>query len=885
LAGQFTTGQAARLVLGQRTFTSQEYGASDQILGGVGGLAYVNNMLFVADSNRVSASPLNNRVLVYKNISGQLPGLTDQIENVQRCNVCTGTASVVLGQPDFTTTDVGLSQKGLRLPTAVASDGVRIVVADTDNNRVLIWNTIPTTNGVPADIVIGQPNFDSNAAPRPPNSKSLRGPQGVWIQDGRLFVADTQNHRVLIWNSFPTASGQAADVVLGQPDFNTFVEPDLTKTPVDAKATTLLNPVSVTSDGQRLYVADLGHNRVLIWNSVPTQNQQPADLAVGQPDTTSAIANNVEALCTPTQDADGNDIYPGRCGATLDFPRYALSDGQQLFIADGGNDRVLIFNHVPTISGESASVVLGQVNDEVDLASDSAEPLRRSSADSLVTPMSLAWDGLNLYVSDPFNRRVLVFTEAEPAIPVAGVRNAASFVTFAIGTITFSGNIKENDEVTVTIEDRDYKYTIKADDTFFDVISALVGLINAGDGDPAVLATPNYGFFTIILTAREQGEAGNNVAFSVATNDGAEILSQLSGAFLTGGEDAAKIAPGTLVAILGDNFTDQTATAPSDAKSFPVELAGVQVYFDGIRAPLLYVSPTQINAQVPWEILDASSINAFVRTVWSDGHVTATNPAAVPIIAQNPGIFTMGGTDPRPGVVLHYSSQATGTVSVDGTVKAGDTATVNIEDRPYTYTVQEGDTLATIRDNLIALTNQDPQVEAFPAGLFTRIRLKARIAGPMGNGIKYSASNSSGAQVIMTATTPGLCCANVAGALVTEENPALPGETLVVYATGLGLVQPQEALDALHTGETYEGPELNEPAEFVSSLAGGKTANVLFAGLKQGMVGVYEVDLELNSDLPTNPITQLTIAQSIYVSNIITVPVFNPNPPAPEEQP
>ncbi|MCS6953117.1 MAG: hypothetical protein NZM33_09690, partial [Bryobacteraceae bacterium] len=282
------------------------------------------------------------------------------------------------------------------------------------------------------------------------------------------------------------------------------------------------------------------------------------------------------------------------------------------------------------------------------------------------------------------------------------------------------------------------------------------------------------------------------------------------------------------------------------------------------------------NFQVPFEVLDATSVNAWVRTRWSDGRVTVTNPVAVPIIKQNPGIFTFGGPEPRPGVVFHYSSFATGTVSVDGSAKAGDTATVNIEDRAYTYTVKEGDTLATIRDRLIELINQDPKVEAFPAGLFTRIRLRARVAGPEGNGIRYSVAVSSGAQVILTPMGEALCCANVGGSLVTEDNPALPGETIVVYATGLGLIKPDEARQAIVSGEKYKGPAFNEPVEFVSSLAGGKTANVLFAGLKPGMVGIYEVHLELNADLPTNPLTQLTIAQDVYVSNVITFPVFNP---------
>jgi uncharacterized protein (TIGR03437 family) len=103
-----------------------------------------------------------------------------------------------------------------------------------------------------------------------------------------------------------------------------------------------------------------------------------------------------------------------------------------------------------------------------------------------------------------------------------------------------------------------------------------------------------------------------------------------------------------------------------------------------------------------------------------------------------------------------------------------------------------------------------------------------------------------------------------------------PGETIIVYATGLGFVQPDEAKSATFTGAKYNGPTLNATNAPVDAIAGGKTANVLFAGLKPGMIGIYELRLQLNSDIPTNPQTQLTIAQDIYVSNIVTFPVVNP---------
>ncbi len=740
----------------------------------------------------------------------------------------------------------------------MATDGVRLAVADTDNNRVLIWGSIPSVNQAAPDIVIGQPDFQSTTAVRSPSAASLRGPQGVWIQNGKLFVADTFNNRVLIWNSIPTSNGQPADVVLGQPDFNALPEMEPAKAFANVKATTLYSPVSVTSDGQRLYVTDLGYDRVLIWNSIPTTNQQPADVVIGQPDMTTAGFNNVTKLCQPTgeKDADGNDIYPKMCAATLDTPRYALSDGQRLFIADGGNDRVLVFNHVPTANAQGADVVLGQPADNVNQASDSASgdfEARRASADSLRTPMSLAWDGTNLFVSDPFNRRVMVFTAAEKAIIPTGVRNSASRSIHAIGSISFAGEIQAKDEITIKIGEKEYKYTVIKDDTIQNVISSFVTLINSGEGDPLVYATPNAAIFQLILTARSEGAAGNEVAYSVTSSTDAKLTGTTQSATLLRGEDAAKIAPGTLVSIVGENLADQTAVAPWDADPLPRELGGVQVYFNGILSPLLYVSPTQINTQVPYDVQDATSINAYVRIRWSDGHVTATNAVAVPIIPANPGIFAFEGQEPRAAVALHYSSSATGTISVDGSAVAGDVAVVGIEDREYSYTVQSGDTLISIRDGLMALVNQDPKVEAFPSGFYSRLRLKARIPGPEGNSIRISARVAEGTGVLLTPFNETLCCANEGGSLVTQDNPAQPGETILIYATGLGFIKPDEAQMLAVTGERFKGPEQNDPAVFVSAQAGARTANVLYAGLKPGWVGVHEVHIELNSGQLTNP--------------------------------
>ena len=68
-----------------------------------GGIAYANNMLFVDswDSNRIGAAPVNERVLIFKNLSNMLPQPTDELPYLSRCPVCGGAASTVVGQPDL----------------------------------------------------------------------------------------------------------------------------------------------------------------------------------------------------------------------------------------------------------------------------------------------------------------------------------------------------------------------------------------------------------------------------------------------------------------------------------------------------------------------------------------------------------------------------------------------------------------------------------------------------------------------------------------------------------------------------------------------------------------------------------------------------------------
>ena len=68
-------------------------------------------------------------------------------------------ADWVLGQNDFTGGAAGLSQSRLDEPSHLWSDGTRIFVADADNNRIMIWNNFPGSNGANADHVLEDMNI------------------------------------------------------------------------------------------------------------------------------------------------------------------------------------------------------------------------------------------------------------------------------------------------------------------------------------------------------------------------------------------------------------------------------------------------------------------------------------------------------------------------------------------------------------------------------------------------------------------------------------------------------------------------------------------------------------------------------------------------------
>ncbi len=112
-------------------------------------------------------------------------------------------ADLVLGQSDFTTRITDATSRTMSAPAglAFAPDGV-LAVADAAHHRVLVFRP-PFTNGMSASLVIGQPDETTSSAGSSDNR--FNGPRHAAIDsDGRLYVADSGNNRVSIFSNVST---------------------------------------------------------------------------------------------------------------------------------------------------------------------------------------------------------------------------------------------------------------------------------------------------------------------------------------------------------------------------------------------------------------------------------------------------------------------------------------------------------------------------------------------------------------------------------------------------------------------------------------------------------------------------------------------------------
>ncbi|MCJ7764965.1 MAG: hypothetical protein MUP09_03390, partial [Thiovulaceae bacterium] len=156
----------------------------------------------------------------------------------------------------------------LSFPTALWSDGTQLIVLDAGNNRILVWNAFPVSHQA-ADLVLGQADFRHNVANQGdiPSASTLSFSAdggGLYSNANQLFVSDSANNRILIWDLPLTIDDAEASGLIGQDDFNRSGPNRSSGITADD---TLNNPSGVYQFYNRLLVTDTGNNRYLVFES------------------------------------------------------------------------------------------------------------------------------------------------------------------------------------------------------------------------------------------------------------------------------------------------------------------------------------------------------------------------------------------------------------------------------------------------------------------------------------------------------------------------------------------------------------------------------------------------------------------------------------------
>ncbi len=320
------------------------------------------------DGNRVKLfvnDRLNHRVLIFNTIPQDATALPD----------------VVLGQADFASgtanAGVGTSAVGFNenVHMSVCSNG-KMFVSDRNNNRVLVYNRVPTANGTAADFVIGQPDFVTNTAAT--TATGLNHPYATYCMADKLFVIEQGNHRILVFDPIPTATNPVATYVIGQPDMFTGTS--------GCTAGKLNSPYEILRHGDTFFIADGGNQRVLEFDTIPAVTGVTATAVLGQTTFTSCLQNKGNALPSDS---------------SLAFPNALAAKGNLLAVSDHTNNRTMFFD-LPVITNQSASKQLGQP--DFITATNVTPP----AADSVTTTKGLIFDQQYIWIGDGGNHRLAV---------------------------------------------------------------------------------------------------------------------------------------------------------------------------------------------------------------------------------------------------------------------------------------------------------------------------------------------------------------------------------------------------------------------------------------------------------------------------------------------
>lgn len=304
-AAEFQNGQAARAVIGQPSFASHETG--------------VNAVALTVANGRLYAAEAGRQMLTFDLTRIPRPGDGPGERRSSGCDVC-GFAPVA-----------SASQAVMPGIAGIAVFGKTVVMADTARHRVLIWKDMTSPRSRQrSDVILGHSGEGGISA------STLVDPVSVAFDGQRVFVGDAALHRVLVWNELPAQDNQAADAVLGQPNFASASVAD------SPGADTIRLPAALASDGTNLYVADAPEERILVFS--------PGDFPL-QP---LAIVNSASLTAGPV--APGTLIHIKPNGPVVLPDMQPNEAGQQLKKQSGGVEVLLNGIALPILSVKANAI-------------------------------------------------------------------------------------------------------------------------------------------------------------------------------------------------------------------------------------------------------------------------------------------------------------------------------------------------------------------------------------------------------------------------------------------------------------------------------------------------------------------------------------------------
>jgi uncharacterized protein (TIGR03437 family) len=458
----------------------------------------------------------------------------------------------------------------------------------------------------------------------PATSASLTAPVGVAVDAaGNIFIADTGNERIR------RVSGSGIITTVAGGGFSGDGGP---------ATSAALGPTAVAVDSSgNLFIADGGNNRIRKVSASGIITTVAGTGARGfSGDGGPATSETLSLVC---------------CGGAV-----ALDSSGNLFIADGGNNRIRKVSAsgiITTVAGNGK----GGFSGDGGLATSA----------SLSLPIGVAVDANgNIFVADWGNNRIRKVSASGVITTVAG--NGALSPPY-LGAGTFSG---DGGPATAAGLNRPNGIAADASGELFiadsgnerirevsasGIISTVAGngsLSFSGDGAAATSASLNlYGGGAVAVDASGNffiADTGNNRIREVSRLAASPSVPATGVA--DGAGFSARISGGGIGSIFGTNLAATTMSASS--VPLPTTLGGGTVSMNGISVPLFFVSPLQINFQVPWQLLSSQVATLAVTT--SGG---TSPPVPVTLYSASPGIFTIKTTNSSIQGAIQFANSPT----------------------------------------------------------------------------------------------------------------------------------------------------------------------------------------------------------------------------------